>query len=65
MNTVRDGDSLRRQMDNAEEYASQNGMILDTSLGPDLAVSAFAAIIAVLFNSRDDEKSLSVVPRKN
>jgi len=41
MNTVRDGDSLRRQMDNAEEYASQNGMILDTSLGPDLAVSAF------------------------
>ena len=37
----RKGDSFRRQTDLAEAYAKEHGLALDTSLKPDLAVSAY------------------------
>lgn len=37
----RKGDSFRRQTDLAEKYAEEKGMVLDKSLKPDLAVSAY------------------------
>ena len=37
----RKGDSFRRQTDLAEAYAKEHGLVVDTSLKPDLAISAY------------------------